>query len=72
MSCWKCLGLPGAKYKKPEYKKGLCAVCVGYDNDRTEKQVYYCHLCGEWICDACTPRIIARGFEAIKKLFRFK
>lgn len=72
MTCWKCLGLP-IGYRTPTvYKKGKCAVCVGADNDHSEKQVYFCQLCNEWLCDACTPRLFDRGFEALKKLFRFK
>lgn len=68
-----CCGFANTgKADKEKSKLGACAVCVGLRNDHSVKVVYYCYLCNEWICKPCEPKIIDRGFAALKKLFTFK
>lgn len=71
MACAGCRteGLSKAKPNKPEQNK--CSVCVGIHNDHAIKTVYYCYVCGEWICEACETNWMNRGMAAVKKLFRF-
>lgn len=67
-----CCGLFNlGKPNKKQIKHGECAVCIGMDNNRDYKQVEYCYLCKEWICEKCENRLFGRGWMALKKLFQF-
>ncbi len=70
----RCLGclIPGLKKASDvKSKQGECAVCVGIDNDRSIREVFYCYLCDAWMCKKCEPKLFRRGYAAVKELFRF-
>lgn len=68
MGCLTCF-MKSSREKATAKTVGTCAVCAGIDNDASKKDVFYCSLCQEWICDDCKNRLIGRGWLALKKLF---
>lgn len=68
--CFSCLNsFIGRSSSTRVYQERECDVCIGIENDRSKKKVYHCGLCNAWLCDACTPRLVGRGWLALKKLF---
>ena len=51
--------------RKAEKKIGPCKVCQLIDGDNSFKNVEFCYLCGQWICESCMPKIGKRGWAAI-------
>lgn len=67
-----CCGIPGLR--KSDRSKAIkmvvaCEVCIRVDDDCSEKECEYCHVCQAFICKPCETKVIKRTWAAIKKLW---
>lgn len=39
---------------------GVCDVCELLEGDRREKRIFFCEVCGKWMCDECRTDTVRR------------
>lgn len=49
--------------------QGHCKVCQLQHNDNSVKEVFYCEICGQYICEKCNKEWGNRTVSAIKEFF---
>lgn len=50
---------------------GQCIICVAACEDATPKTVYFCQMCGVFMCDEHFGRLDMRAIEAAKTVYRW-
>lgn len=48
-------------------KTGICEVCQLVDGNIEHKTIYYCNVCGVYICKKCEPNFLKRAKAFIIK-----